>query len=115
VTARPRPWQVWWADLNPVAGREQAGHRPVVVVSTAFHLRLTHGQVVTVVPLTTSKRPFLLHRVEVTIPGHKPSYAITEQLRTISVQRLTGNQPLWRLPDDLIAELRDVLHKMIDV
>ena len=25
--------EIYWADLNPVRGHEQAGHRPVVIIS----------------------------------------------------------------------------------
>ena len=114
MSARPQPWEVWWADLNPVAGREQAGHRPVLVVSTAFHLRLNHGQLATVLPMTTTVRP-LPHRMEIPIPGRKPGYLITEQLRTISTGRLTGSGPLWQLPPDLVEEVRGVLRRMIDI
>jgi mRNA interferase MazF len=106
---------VWWADLSPVAGREQAGHRPVLVVSTGFHLRLTHGEVVTVVPLTTRPRPQMLHRVEIAMPGRAPSFVITEQLRTISTSRLTGTGPLWQVPGELAGQLREVLRRMVDI
>ena len=30
----PRRGEIWQADLNPTVGREQQGHRPLVVVST---------------------------------------------------------------------------------
>jgi len=36
-----RPGDVWLADLNPVIGSEQAGRRPVVIVSGPLHLALT--------------------------------------------------------------------------
>ncbi|MEV4507722.1 type II toxin-antitoxin system PemK/MazF family toxin [Dactylosporangium sp. NPDC049525] len=45
-----QPWQVWWVDLDPTEGREHAGRRPVLVVSSAFHLRLTGEALVTVLP-----------------------------------------------------------------
>lgn len=86
----------------------------MLVVSTAFHLRLNHHQLVTVLPMTTTARP-LPHRIEVLIPGRKPGYAITEQLRTVSTGRLTGSGPLWQLPPDLVDEVRDVLRRMIDI
>lgn len=43
--------EVWYADLNPTKGSEQAGLRPVVVVSG--NLLNEHLGVVIVVPLTT--------------------------------------------------------------
>jgi mRNA interferase MazF len=115
VTSPVAPWQVWWADLNPVRGHEQAGVRPILVVSSTFHLRLTRSGVLTVLPLTTRARPHLLHRVTIDIPGQRTSYVITEQLRSISADRLTGRQPMHQLTMDQIVEVRDVLRRMIDV
>ena len=109
------PWQVWWVDLEPVAGREQGKARPAIVVSSAFHLRLVRDQLLSVLPLTTVDRPDWLHRVNVTLPGRKPSWAITEQIRTVSATRLTGSEPIGKLDNDQTAQVRSVLAKMIDV
>jgi mRNA interferase MazF len=107
------PWQVWHADLNPVEGHEQGDSRPVLVVSSSFHLRLTASALVTVLPLTTVERPGLLHRVAVrTRDG--TSYAITEQVRTISRRRLRG-EPIARLQPGEIASVREVFAQMLDV
>lgn len=46
-----RHGEIWQADLNPVKGSEQAGLRPVVVLSG--NLLNQHLAVVIVVPLTT--------------------------------------------------------------
>ena len=43
--------EIWFADLNPTKGSEQAGWRPVVIVSG--NLLNEHLNVVIVVPLTT--------------------------------------------------------------
>ncbi|HEX3650676.1 MAG TPA: type II toxin-antitoxin system PemK/MazF family toxin [Pseudonocardiaceae bacterium] len=110
-----QPWQVWWVDLEPVAGREQGRDRPAIVVSSAFHLRLVRGQLLSVLPLTTVERAGWLHRVRITLPGRGSSWVITEQLRTLSATRLTGAEPIGRLTVDQIAQVRAVLAKMIDV
>lgn len=50
----PRRGEVFWADLNPARGSEQAGHRPVLVISTdSFNARM---KVVVTAALTTSVR-----------------------------------------------------------
>lgn len=46
-----RQGEIWNADLNPTKGSEQAGQRPVVVLSG--NLLNEHLNVVIVVPLTT--------------------------------------------------------------
>jgi mRNA interferase MazF len=102
---------VWWADLDPTQGHEQAGLRPVVVVSSGLHLALTRSAMVTVVPLTSRERPGLLHRVPIR-SGKREGWAITEQLRTISAGRLT--RPGWRLPPEEVSALREVLARMVD-
>lgn len=109
------PWQVWWADLDPVRGHEQNGIRPVLIVSSTFHLRLTRSSVLTVLPLTTQPRPHLLHRVRIDIPGRRTSYVITEQLRSISADRLSSSRPMYELTTDQITEVQDVLRRMIDI
>ena len=43
--------EIWLTDLNPVKGSEQAGLRPVVIISG--NLLNQHLQVVIVVPLTS--------------------------------------------------------------
>lgn len=105
-----QPWDVWYADLNPTEGREQAGRRPVIIVSSAFHLRVA-SSLVTVVPLTTRHRPFPFR---VRIDSLKEtSYAITEQVRTISRSRLSGGSRYGRLTMDEIAMVRNVLDAMV--
>ena len=46
-----RQGEIWNANLNPAKGSEQAGFRPVVIISG--NLLNQHLQVVIVVPLTT--------------------------------------------------------------
>jgi len=107
-----KPWQIWWADLDPAEGHEQAGTRPVLVVSSPLHLAVTGRALATVLPLTTRERPGWLHRIPVKGPG-AVSYVVTEQVRTIAVSRLAG--PPQTLQPEEIAEVRRVLAKMLDV
>ena len=48
--------EIWYADLNPTKGSEQAGMRPVVVVSG--NLLNQHLTIVIVVPLTTKVKRY---------------------------------------------------------
>jgi mRNA interferase MazF len=115
VSVRIEPWQAWWVDLEPVAGREQGKSRPAIVVSSAFHLRLVRGELLSVLPLTTVERVGWLHRTGVSLPGHKTGWAITEQVRTISANRLTGTGPIGQLGEDQIVAIRSVLSRMLDL
>jgi mRNA interferase MazF len=79
---------VYWADLNPVRGREQAGLRPVLVIS---HEALSRHSG-TVIALAITSQPQragfpLTHAVEdLRLP--KTSWVKITQIRTLSVERL---------------------------
>ncbi len=84
------PGEVVWAALGPVRGREQDGHRPVLVVASEPYLRVVTTLVV-VVPLTTAHRGWPNHvpvRGALRLPA--PSWAMTEQVRAIDRARITG-------------------------
>lgn len=104
--------EVWFVDLEPVRGREQGKDRPALVVSSAFHLAITLGQLVTVLPLTSVERVGWAHRVHVTNEG---GWVITEQIRTVSAQRFRRQAPEIVLTDGELAEVRRVLAQMLTV
>jgi mRNA interferase MazF len=76
-------------DLDPVVGHEQGGRRPALVVSTDL-LHAIPSRLVIVVPISTRERRVRAH-VPIQPPEgglSHPSFAMTEQLRTVSVDRL---------------------------
>jgi mRNA interferase MazF len=81
---------VWVAQLDPIAGHEQAGTRPVVVVSRdAFNA--AGWRLCVCVPLTTRDRGSPLH-VEIEPPEggvRSRSYALVDQVRSLDRSRLT--------------------------
>lgn len=107
------PWQVWLADLDPVEGHEQAGQRPVVIVSSALHLRGMQGRMATVAPITSKYRA-AHNRVEIRNPKGQPNWVITEQLRTVDTRRFARSTPWWTLSDPEIADVRHSLRYMVD-
>ncbi|MGB2570462.1 type II toxin-antitoxin system PemK/MazF family toxin [Micromonospora citrea] len=113
--SRIKPWEIRWLDFDPTEGREQAGQRPALVVSSRFHLDLTGGALVSVLPLTTRERPGWLHRVPIEVPDRRTGWVITEQVRTVSANRLTGRGPVYRLRPEQIAEVRRMLRQMLDL
>ena len=82
-------WAVMEANLDPVAGAEQKGIRPVLIISNEeFNQAMPN---VTVLPLTSTKRR--LYPSEVLLPKGKAgqpldSIIMAHQVRTISKQRL---------------------------
>jgi mRNA interferase MazF len=85
----PARGEVWLADLNRVRGHEQAGRRPVLVVSEDLFNQGPAGLAV-VLPLTSTLRGIPSH-VPVSPPegGLKNRSAILcEGVRSVSVERL---------------------------
>ena len=104
------PGHVWFVDFDPVRGREQGKDRPALVVSSRFHLDLTMGHLVSVLPLTTIERPGWIHRVHVATGG---GWVITEQIRTVSADRFRRYAPEMTLSSDELNEVRRVLGEML--
>ena len=77
--------EIRWADLNPVRGREQAGIRPVLILShDIFNER--SGTVIAVAITSQPQRagfPLTLDLKSADLP--KPSWVKISQIRTLSV------------------------------
>jgi mRNA interferase MazF len=101
-------WDVFWADLDEVVGREQAGkRRPALIVSNDA-LNRSPLQLVAAIPLTRLEgktRKFLPSEIRLPTgtvdPGTTP-VAITHQVRTFSKLRLL--EPAGRLENIGIRE-----------
>ena len=79
---------IWWADLNPVRGREQAGKRPVLIIShDVFNAR--SGTVIALALTTQEPSAQFPLTLEVTSSSlHKRSWVKISQIRTLSVERI---------------------------
>lgn len=79
---------VVWLDLSPARGREQQGRRPALVVSSRGYVA-TVTTLVAVLPVTTVDRGWPNHVALRGRPGlARPSWAMTEQVRTVSRDRI---------------------------
>ena len=80
--------EVRWADLNPVRGREQAGRRPVLVLShDVFNDR--SGTVIAVALTSQEPRAGFPLTLESNAEGlPKRSWFRISQIRTLSVERI---------------------------
>jgi mRNA interferase MazF len=100
-----------WADLRPVQGREQAGRRPVVVIShEVFNDR--SGTVIAMA-LTSQPQsagfPLTLEVEEASLP--KRSWVKISQVRTLSVDRL--GRKLGRLSPETLDQLVEGLSEIV--
>jgi len=100
ATAAPRRGDVYWADLDPVRGREQAGLPPVLIISHDV-LNERSGTVIALAITRKEQRAGfpLVHELR---SGRLPrqSWVKTSQVRTISLERL-GQRSGAVEPDEL--------------
>ena len=103
--------EIRWADLNPVRGREQAGRRPVLVLShDVFNDR--SGTVIAVVLTSQQPRagfPLTLESKAAGLP--KRSWIKISQIRTLSVDRIS--QRIARASDEELARVVDGVTEII--
>ena len=93
------------ADLDPVAGHEQGGRRPVLVVSGSSYNELRSQQLI-VAAITSRQRGLPFHIPVGTDSGLRtPSWVQSESVRAISVQRV--NKRLGRASPGTVAEVRN--------
>ena len=103
--------EVRWADLNPVRGREQAGLRPVLILShDVFNER--SGTVVGVALTSQEPRvgfPLALESRAPRLP--KRSWVRIGQIRTLAVERI--GRRLARADEAEIARVVEGLNEII--
>lgn len=88
--ARVLRGDVFWADLNPVRGQEQANRRAVLVIShDVFNER--SGTVIAMAITSQPQRTGFPLTMAITEPGmSRRSWLKMSQVRTLSVVRLGG-------------------------
>src|SRR5688500_7046239 len=100
-----------WADLNPVRGHEQAGQRPVLIIShTVFNQR--SGTVIAVA--LTSQEPTAGYPLTYNLGGSdlpKQSWVKISQIRTLSVERL--GKKIGSVTPEALTEIIDGLNEIV--
>jgi mRNA interferase MazF len=80
---------IYWADLDPTRGHEQAGQRPVLILSN--HIFNQRSGTVIAMALTSQPQragfPLTFELADANLP--KKSWVKISQIRTLSVQRLS--------------------------
>ena len=105
--------EIRWADLNPVRGREQAGLRPVLIVShDVFNER--SGTVIAVALTSQPQRagfPLTLELQAAKLP--KRSWVKISQIRTLAVERVGAK--LGSASPEELAQVVEGLNEIIGV
>ena len=109
--ARVLRGEVYWADLNPVKGQEQAGRRPVLIIShDVFNER--SGTVIAMAITSQPQRAGFPLTLEITEPGlPKRSWIKISQVRTLSILRLADR--MTSLSPELVNEAIDGLTEIV--
>jgi len=103
--------EIRWADLNPVRGHEQAGLRPVLIIShDVFN---EHSGIAIVLAITSQKPragfPLALELQSPKLP--KQSWVKIDQVRTISVERIGAK--LDRVSSEELIQIVEGLNEIV--
>ena len=103
--------EIYWADLDPTKGREQAGERPVLVLShDVFNER--SGTVIAMALTSEPQKagfPLTLELADSSLP--KKSWVKISQIRTLSTERL--GKKITKLSDKELDLVIDGLNEII--
>lgn len=106
-----RRGEIYWADLNPVRGAEQAGLRPVLVIShDIFNER--SGTVIALALTSQEPRagfPLTFELADIHLP--KKSWVKISQIRTLSVERIGGKLGRATLAD--VEKIIEALNEIV--
>lgn len=103
--------EIRWADLNPTRGHEQAGLRPVLILSQdVFNQR--SGTVIALAITSQPQRagfPLTLQLDEDQLP--KPSWVKISQVRTLAVERI--GQRIGRATAEQLTQVLEGLNEIL--
>jgi len=110
--------EVYWADLAPRSGSEQAGRRPVIVVSHDGFNETPGWRSIIVVPLSTSTSQGKRGPTVVEISGgaaglEKASFAVCHQVTTLDRAKL--GKRMGVLPLELLRDVEEGLRAALDL
>ena len=103
--------KIRWADLNPGRGREQAGRRPVLILShDVFNER--SGTVIALAMTSQEPRAGFPLTLESQATGlAKRSWIKISQIRTLSTDRI--GRPLARASEEELARVLNGLNEIL--
>jgi mRNA interferase MazF len=112
--AEPAQAEIWMADLDPALGHEQAGKRPVLIMSAdTFNAGL--AGLVVIVPITSKSKRVRSHvAIEPGASGLRTrSFVISEQPRTISKSRL--GRRLGVVGEPALSQVKSWIRVLLDL
>lgn len=88
-TLQPARGEIWFVNLDPTKGREQAGRRPALVLSVD-QFNHSPAELVVIIPITSKAKGIPLHVAVAPPEGGltQPSFIKCEDVRSVSKERL---------------------------
>jgi mRNA interferase MazF len=108
-----RQGEIWKANLNPIEGSEQAGCRPVVIVSG--NLANTYAPVVVCCPLTTKLKNYKGNPI--LEPSEKNGLSSTSEILVIHLRSLSKSRLIEKLGEvspKVILELKQTINDLLN-
>ena len=102
ASGHSEPGEVYWVDLDPVLGSEQAGRRPVIVLSEDELHRFSSR--ILICPITTNPRPWPT-KIEIPPGCVVHGFVLTDQARMID-RDFRKLHHIGRLPDEVTLRVR---------
>ena len=105
--------EVRWAELNPVRGREQAGRRPVLVISHNVFNKRSGTIIAMAITSQPQKAGFPLNYQLQDQQLPKPSWVKISQIRTLSVDRI--GKKLGEVEPEQLVDIIDGLNQIVGI
>ncbi len=105
--------EVRWAELNPTRGHEQAGRRPVLILSHDIFNKRSGTVIAMALTSQPQKAGFPLTYPLESKQLQKPSWVKISQIRTLSVERI--GKKLGTAEPEQLAEIIDGLNQIIGI
>ncbi|WP_439490346.1 type II toxin-antitoxin system PemK/MazF family toxin [Algoriphagus sp.] len=106
-----RQGEIWMSDLNPVKGSEQAGRRPVVILSG--NLMNKFLQVVITVPLTSKIKNYQGNPI--LEPSQKNGLKLQSELMVFHIRSLSKDRLIEKMGEISNEELTMALNTLKDI
>jgi len=103
--------EVRWADLNPVRGHEQAGRRPVLILSHDIFNKRSGTVIAMAITSQPQKAGFPLTYPLAPKQLQKMSWVKISQIRTLSVERV--GKKLGAVEPEQLVEIIDGFNQII--
>ncbi len=104
--------EIWYADLNPIRGSEQAGYRPVLIISG--NMLNKHLEIVIACPLTTKIKNYKGNLVLTPTKQNgldSISEILTFHIRSISKNRLI--KKVGKIEEEELAQVKIGLNEIL--